>query len=108
MYLIGFVKANYTKFMEFKSIYGLITSDVQERFERAKQTKSHARHWARFTMDCWLTTIYEKIWCKRCKELKNIRANEEDNSTVRPERPERRTGQNNIATDVNTIINRTQ
>jgi len=40
--------------------------------------------------------------------LKNIRANEEDNSTVRPPRPERRKGQNNRITDINTIINRTQ
>ena len=34
MYLIGFVKANYTKFMEFKSIYGLIPSDIQDCCKR--------------------------------------------------------------------------
>ena len=31
---IGFVKANYTKFMEFKSIYGLIPSDIQDCCKR--------------------------------------------------------------------------
>jgi hypothetical protein len=69
MYLLG-IKGNLMTFLSSYEAKGLITTELKERFKKAKKTHSQTTLWIQFTMDCWLTTVYTQIWKDRCIALK--------------------------------------
>ena len=69
MYRIG-TKNKMDDFLQTKIAQGIISNDLSKKFKETKKTSINSHLWLYFTIDCWLSTVYNMIWSERCNAVK--------------------------------------